>query len=203
MKGCKIFWAGRDLYRARPPVKRDLNLHVLIRRSAPCRRLLRRARCIEGLYLLGSWWQPFMTILYHVIKIYKKMSANIKDPPPKKNTKKKKTKNKKKQHTPNPPQPNNTSLHCNWMCNWRRRRIFMNKMYYTAFSRSNCKHGKGNQCPLLFLIVINDYTGWLLLDSFYDIYHTNCTWILNHMHIFQGKNWQKEKKETIVMIMKN
>ena len=51
-----------------------------------------------------------------------------------------------------------------------------------------------NKCPLLFLIVINDYIEWLLLNMFYDIDHTNCTWILNDMHIFPGKNWQKEKK---------
>lgn len=56
-----------------------------------------------------------MTKLCHVIKIYTKMSADIKDPPPKKQ-KKRKRKPKTTPPPPNLPQPKNTSLHCNCMC---------------------------------------------------------------------------------------
>ena len=117
-----------------------------IQRSAPCRRLLWRARCIVGLYLLGFWWQPFMTKLCHVIKIYTKMSADIKDPPPKKQKKK-----KRKPKTTPPPQPPTTKKHFTTLqlYVWRRRRIFVNKVYYTAFSWSNCKHGKGDHCCVI------------------------------------------------------
>jgi hypothetical protein len=43
MLGAQGLWAGRDLYRATPPVTRGLGFSCLIRRTAPISRLLRHA----------------------------------------------------------------------------------------------------------------------------------------------------------------
>jgi hypothetical protein len=48
MLGAQGLWAGRDLYRARPTVTRDLGFSGLIRRTAPFSRLLRHTRGCEG-----------------------------------------------------------------------------------------------------------------------------------------------------------
>ena len=49
--------------------------------------------------------------------------------------------------------------------------------------------------PLLFLIVINNDTGWLLLDSFYDIDHTNLREFLNICIFFQVKIDKNKKRD--------
>jgi hypothetical protein len=46
--GAQGLWAGRDLYRAKPAVTRDLGLSGLIRRTAPFSRLLRHTRGCGG-----------------------------------------------------------------------------------------------------------------------------------------------------------
>lgn len=49
--------------------------------------------------------------------------------------------------------------------------------------------------PLLFLIVINNDTGWLLLDSFYDIDHTNLREFLIICIFFQVKIDKNKKRD--------
>jgi hypothetical protein len=52
MLGAQDLWAGRDIYRATPPVTEDLGFSGLIRRTAPFSRLLRHAR---------GCWGPILT----------------------------------------------------------------------------------------------------------------------------------------------
>jgi hypothetical protein len=48
MLSAQGFWAGRDLYRAKPTVTRDLRFSGLIRRTVPFNHLLRHARGCGG-----------------------------------------------------------------------------------------------------------------------------------------------------------
>jgi hypothetical protein len=52
MLGAQGVWAGRNLYRATPAVKRDLSFSGLIRRTAPFSRLLRHTRGCGGFILI-------------------------------------------------------------------------------------------------------------------------------------------------------
>jgi hypothetical protein len=59
MLGVQGLWAGRDLYRARPAVTRDLGFSGLIRRTVPFSHLLRHTRGCGGSILTRILTGPF------------------------------------------------------------------------------------------------------------------------------------------------